>query len=367
MVFTISVAGIIIRILAGFFRPGKNKRVKRMRKTRYNDYRWKEILRGSQLGVYPLRLVWILLLTLTGLSLGCSPKPPDISTCTRIEVRYTRGALIHFIPDTAGQNSLLSKEEKRYIKSFDTWTVTDQQLIKAFMYDVSQGTYHHNVRGTNTPGGVQVTCYRGSKRVASFMVYSMSITTEDKNVFMYSPGMPDLAILAPPGVKPLEARWKCALNLSKLLFEGLAHRPGRLYPDPNQWCDVIVEYLRSRNVSYTYLKDTPEYLRSDASIARMFACPSIHVSTVVSDARANLAKQKVLIWRSDYAMNPNCEPNSPPDTVLLFETKPGWNQHGGPELFTFDNHDPKGGCVLLNDGTLKFIRTKEELQQLRWK
>jgi hypothetical protein len=29
--------------------------------------------------------------------------------------------------------------------------------------------------------------------------------------------------------------------------------------------------------------------------------------------------------------------------VLLFETKAGWNQHGGPELFTFDNHDPKGG------------------------
>ena len=53
--------------------------------------------------------------------------------------------------------------------------------------------------------------------------------------------------------------------------------------------------------------------------------------------------------------------------VLLFETKAGWNQHGGPELFTFDNHEPKGGCVLLNDGTVKFIRTEEELQKLRWK
>jgi len=68
-----------------------------------------------------------------------------------------------------------------------------------------------------------------------------------------------------------------------------------------------------------------------------------------------------------YAMNSNCEPDSPGDTVLLFETKPGWNQHGGPELFTFDNHEPKGGCVLLNDGTVKFIRTEEELHALRWK
>jgi hypothetical protein len=70
---------------------------------------------------------------------------------------------------------------------------------------------------------------------------------------------------------------------------------------------------------------------------------------------------------SHYAMNPNCTFDSPPDMVLLFETKDGWNRHGGAELFTFDNHDPKGGLVLLNDGTVKFIRTEEELKQLRWK
>jgi hypothetical protein len=35
-------------------------------------------------------------------------------------------------------------------------------------------------------------------------------------------------------------------------------------------------------------------------------------------------------------------------------------------LFTFDHHDPKGGCVLLHDGTVKFIRTEEELHALRW-
>lgn len=66
-------------------------------------------------------------------------------------------------------------------------------------------------------------------------------------------------------------------------------------------------------------------------------------------------------------MNPNYEPNSPGDTALLFETKASWNQHGGPELFTFDNHDSKGGCVRLNDGTVKFIHTHEELHALKWK
>jgi len=298
----------------------------------------------------------------------CSPKPPDVSPCTRIEVHYRRGALNYFIPDTDAQNSLLSEEERRSVKSFDTWTVTDQQLIRAFAYDVSQGTYSGKLRGTSeSPSGVDVLCWRGDKRLASFTVYTMSIVTADKNSFMYSPGMPDLAILAPPAVKPLEARWKCARNLGGLLFEGLEYRPGRLYPDPNRWCDEIVEFLRSRHVGYTYLKDSPQYLRSDASIARLFACPSVHVSNVASDAHANLAKQMVFIWRSDYAMNPNCRADSPDDMVFLFETQAGWNQHGGPELFTFDNHDPRGGCLLLNDGTVKFIRTTEELQQLRWK
>jgi len=340
---------------------------KLMMRTRYYDRRWKEMLRGSQLSVYPRRRAWTLLLMALVLSLGCSRKPPDISNCTRIEVDYTRGALEHFIPETEDQDILLNDDERLLIKSFDKCTVTDPQLIKAFAYDVSRGTYRGKVRGMHILSGVRVACYRGKERVASFTVYRMSIVTADKNRFEYSPGMPDLDILAPPEVKALEARWKCSWYLSQLLFLGLENRPGRVYPDPNQWCDNIVEFWRSQHASYTFLKDEPEYLRSDASIARTFACPSIHVSSEASDAHANLAKQAVLIWRSDYALNPNCKADSPDDMVFLFETKAGWNQHGGPELFTFDNHDPKGGCVLLNDGTVKFIRTTEELQQLRWK
>jgi hypothetical protein len=40
----------------------------------------------------------------------------------------------------------------------------------------------------------------------------------------------------------------------------------------------------------------------------------------------------------------------------------GWNQNGGLELSTFDNHDPKSGCVRLNDGMVRFIRTREGLE-----
>jgi hypothetical protein len=62
-----------------------------------------------------------------------------------------------------------------------------------------------------------------------------------------------------------------------------------------------------------------------------------------------------------------CTKGSPADTLLLFETKAGWNQHGGPELFTFANHDPEGGCVVLNDSTVRFVRTEDKFKQLRRK
>jgi hypothetical protein len=107
---------------------------------------------------------------------------------------------------------------------------------------------------------------------------------------------------------------------------------GKMYPKPSKWCDAFVPIWEKNHESRWF----------------EFRCPSM------PDAKCT------------YAMNPACEPNSPPDTVLLFETKAGWNLHGGSELFTFENHDPKGGCVLLNGGAVKFIRTEEELKQLRW-
>lgn len=67
-----------------------------------------------------------------------------------------------------------------------------------------------------------------------------------------------------------------------------------------------------------------------------------------------------------YAINPNCEPNGLPDMVLLFETKGGWNQVGGPELLTFENHKGKGCNILFNDGHVEFVKP-EKIEKLRWK
>ena len=69
--------------------------------------------------------------------------------------------------------------------------------------------------------------------------------------------------------------------------------------------------------------------------------------------------------RCHYAMNPKCWPNSPPDTVLLFETKGGWNQFGGVESLAFENHKGKGCNILFNNGNIVFIKP-EEVGNLKW-
>jgi prepilin-type processing-associated H-X9-DG protein len=72
---------------------------------------------------------------------------------------------------------------------------------------------------------------------------------------------------------------------------------------------------------------------------------------------------------SDYAMNTYaelCGTSGPPDLVLVFESRPGWNRAGGPEALTTEHHDGAGCNVLFLGGHVDFIHA-QELARLRWK
>ena len=279
------------------------------------------------------------------------------------------------------QEGVLNEEEREQIRSYDKWTVTDQAQIKAFAQQVSQGT---DLRWLGVWALVAPLCsdpptkivgYRPWGGRVSFSVYPGSDTTAGGYLFSYYPGHGlSLASLDPPGLEPLRARGDCAMRMRHLRFWGLEPGRGRPRPhvDPNHWCDTIVEHYRKEYTNAEIGSDDKVRMYPDTFIAKVFTCPRNHASSALflhwSRMReATAPSPPVDIWISDYAMNPNCQGESAKDMVFLFESKPGWNQHGGPELFTFDNHDPKGGLVLLNDGTVKFIRTEEELKQLRWK
>ena len=124
-------------------------------------------------------------------------------------------------------------------------------------------------------------------------------------------------------------RMMCATNLSGLGKSMLiyAHKNDGEYPTPSEWCDLLLQNT-----------DLQE---------KQFRCDG--------------NKKE----RCSYAMNPNCEPNSPKDMVLLFETKGGWNQFGGEELLTTENHGGHGCNILFNDTHVKFV-TPEEIGQLNW-
>ena len=301
---------------------------------RYNTDHSITVVSNATSEVFILFVLSLLLCVVLLFCHGCLPdrSPPDLSNCTRIEIRYPSSTLDYFLPSTALQRSILSTKEKEYIQSIEFFTVNDPERIKAFAHDVSMGSYGGRMWGKRIDAGtpVLVNCYRDNEHIISFTVFTNLIITKYGRIFKYPRGLPNLEIIEPPEMQPFKLRFRCGLNMGTIYTSGpLYPRKVSSYPEPAEWCDAI---MRDRtNTSYV----NEERMRGH------FKCPTAGEG------------------KCHYAMNPHCKPDSPPDTVLLFETKAGWNQHGGLELFNFDNHDPKGGCVLLNDGTVKFIRNKE--------
>jgi hypothetical protein len=114
-------------------------------------------------------------------------------------------------------------------------------------------------------------------------------------------------------------------------MEAYANDNKGLYPTSSQWCDLLIE--------------------KQSVDPKTFKCPNADKSV-----------------RSSYAMNINIEnlgPSAPTDMVLLFETTDGWNQSGGPEILSTDNHKGDGSVILFNDGHVKFVKF-EDLEDLRW-
>jgi len=269
---------------------------------------------------------------------------PILNSCTKLEIEYRPSMLDYFFSDSDQQ--LMSKTEINYLQSQKTVVVNDKRLIGTMRDEIDQADSIGRI--VTESKSAHIACYHGDEHLTSFTAYGKeSMLTEEMQCLWHRRSFQSLKMFAAQ-IKPFELRIKCAANIKNLWYrlrfyhmaektrlKGLSSESKMIYPLPTEWCECML---------WTYTNG-----RREKHIIRIHNCPSAGSG------------------KNHYAMNPNCKPDSPADMVLLFETEAGWNQHGGPELFTFDNHDPKGGCVLLNDGTVKFIRTREELLQLRWK
>ncbi len=270
--------------------------------------------------------------------------PPDLNGCKVIEVQYLPSIPELFFSASEAPN-LLSTEEEQYIETLRVMKVMDAKRIQEFAHEMAAGSYSGSGFVIGAAPIAQLTCHSNHQRMVSVTVFGNMIITNAEHWFKYSgpdygkwrgPLMGALLRLTPQ-LQRFADRSSCAFNIGMLRYYIRSyHRADRTYPEVKVWCDAIADREEGSRSGNQY-------------ILSLFRCPRRQED------------------RSSYAMNPDCIPDSPPDTILLFETKAGWNQNGGAGLFTFDNHDPKGGLVLLNDGTVKFIRTEEELKQLRWK
>lgn len=302
------------------------------------------LVRAVALGVLCLVLVFVALNLLfrPRRTVSPGPSPPDLSRCTRIEARQAPIVPPYPVWKTEAEKSLLTAEEVEGIEGLLECVVDDPEDIRTFARTIAAGSYDGQKIGTYRTKTVHtLLCYFDDRPQLDLAVYGgRTLVTEDKQVFNYGTPLGPLQtigsqVLSSELLPQIRVRVECARHLG-YLYAGLRTFEGDVaYPPASTWCSDIVRRCVSRG--------DPEKTALES-----LACPS--VPTV----------------GCHYAMNANCQPDSAPDTVLLFETKNGWNQHGGPELFTFDNHTPKGGCVLLNDSTVKFIRVEEELHALRW-
>ncbi|MHC4117194.1 MAG: hypothetical protein ACYSWO_06770 [Planctomycetota bacterium] len=278
-------------------------------------------------------------------------KSPGLHSYEKIEIQYKPSILEFFFPYKS-QQSLLSPDEMEYLQSDKTIVLNNKQDIHTVAHFIP-----HTRADTTVLVGLpvryrshgEVVCYSEGNPFLSFFIYNDNAIVIDGYRLLSFEGFPSLKKLTPQ-IQAIDLRTRCAANLKihwyRFRFYNMREairqndpsiRDQTLYPTPFEWCDDMLR---------------PYY--DSGGITAGVMTPKPHICPGAGEGK------------NHYSLNPNCKPDSPSDIVLLFETKAGWNQHGGPELFTFDNHDPKGGCVLLNDGTVKFIRTTEQLRQLRW-
>jgi len=132
-------------------------------------------------------------------------------------------------------------------------------------------------------------------------------------------------------VRQISFRVACGANLRQIgIMMVMYAEENEQYPTADKWCDLLIKHAEASN--------------------SMFRCKG------ATEGPCN------------YAMNKNIEglgKDAPSDMVLLFETSPGWNQSGGPEILTTENHNGDGCNVLFVDSHVEFIKTRD-LKDLKW-
>ncbi|UCF00178.1 MAG: hypothetical protein JSV82_03670 [Planctomycetota bacterium] len=154
----------------------------------------------------------------------------------------------------------------------------------------------------------------------------------------------------------------------QLAFQQYAAEFDGHYPSADTWCDSLIKYagVNSEHLVSSWAGDPMFYDTTDPCAEPNFPV-QLRFLREYDDSQGKHHYTFIVQW-CHFALNPNVEPDSSGDVVLLFSTQGGWNQCGGPEIFSTENYreiDHVGGYVLLNNGDVKFIKPKD-IDKLNW-
>jgi len=161
----------------------------------------------------------------------------------------------------------------------------------------------------------------------------------------------------------------CQKNLRALgsALQKYAADNNGLYPIPSKWCDLLVEKTDIDKDKFCCRSEGDCFRTTDTPIDETNIPVQVKCIGDYNDSGGQKKYVYQIEW-SNYGLNPNAEPNSAPNVVLLFETSNGWNQFGGPDLVSVKNHFAYGkeGCnILFNNGNVRFIKPKD-IPKLNW-
>ncbi len=160
-----------------------------------------------------------------------------------------------------------------------------------------------------------------------------------------------LAILMPAlgRARSMAQRAVCMSNLKQLGAASMMYADNNKgqYPTADKWCDLLGPYYGNNS--------------------KVLICPATQKSKCGYAKMCGYTTDPNAKHQCSYAINPNAKRDCrfPATTILFFESNQGWNQSGGAELLTTQNHGDKGCNVLFCDGHVEFVRAKD-INNLRW-
>jgi hypothetical protein len=237
---------------------------------------------------------------------------------------------------------------RRASRIIDEYSVTDDDLIGRIAGLVYNARFYPHAWGrVGSDVCVVLETHRARKQTNRVSVFGDTLQFTEKRLILgginkstYSLKYRILKTL--PQTREQTLRNRCERNLGNLEAMVFFYRRSHngQYPKASHWCDQLLEHSKNWDEEHGVYEPTEEF----------FICPAVPEG------------------RCTYSMNPYCGPNSPNNVVFLFESKPGWNQFGGPELLTTENHGGEGCHIIFNDprGHAEFV-IPDRFSELKWK